>query len=173
MSCHQSFLSCWSSWHTYNGQLVCIVLEMTHFLYVIYRYHHLKLYPEDESGPQSIKKPVVVESYDEIVFSEPSEAFYARIQNHLAAIVPRLPPTISLPPPGNSYSSFFKFHCLPCLCIFSKHWWAFVFSAVLIENSSEKKRGDTKDHALSQWFMNFSEADELSKLAAARQQVRM
>lgn len=35
----------------------------------------------------------------------------------------------------------------------------------------EKKRGDTKDHPLSQWFKNFSEADELLKLAAARQQV--
>jgi hypothetical protein len=37
----------------------------------------------------------------------------------------------------------------------------------------EKKRGDTKDHPLSQWFSNFSEADELLKLAAARQQVRL
>ncbi|GJN29730.1 hypothetical protein PR202_gb17981 [Eleusine coracana subsp. coracana] len=36
----------------------------------------------------------------------------------------------------------------------------------------EKKRGDTKDHPLSQWFKNFSEADELLKLAAARQQVQ-
>lgn len=34
------------------------------------------------------------------------------------------------------------------------------------------KRGDTKDHPLSQWFINFSEADELLKLAAARQQVK-
>ncbi|KAG4118873.1 hypothetical protein ERO13_D11G045100v2 [Gossypium hirsutum] len=31
-------------------------------------YHMLKLYPEDESGPQSTKKPVVMESYNEIVF---------------------------------------------------------------------------------------------------------
>ena len=36
---------------------------------------------------------------------------------------------------------------------------------------NEKGRGDTKDHTLSQWFMNFSEADELLKLAAAHQQV--
>lgn len=42
-----------------------------------------------------------------------------------------------------------------------------------IETNSEKEKGDTKDHPLSQWFMNFSEADELLKLAAARQQVRM
>lgn len=38
---------------------------------------------------------------------------------------------------------------------------------------NEKERGDTKDHPLTQWFMNFSEADELLKLAAARQQVRL
>ncbi|XP_058085085.1 transcription initiation factor TFIID subunit 14b isoform X3 [Magnolia sinica] len=106
-------------------------------------YHHLKLYPEDESGPQSTKKPVVVESYDEIVFSEPTEVFFARVQNHPAAIVPRLPAGLNLPP------------------------------AVPIENANEKRRFDSKDHSLSQWFMNFSEADELSKLAAARQQVRM
>lgn len=64
------------------------------------RYHHLKLYPEDESGPQSTKKPVVVESYNEIVFPEPSEAFLARVQNHPAVIVPRLPASVNLPSPG-------------------------------------------------------------------------
>lgn len=37
---------------------------------------------------------------------------------------------------------------------------------------NEKNICDTKDHPLSQWFMNFSEADELLKLAAARQQVK-
>lgn len=42
-----------------------------------------------------------------------------------------------------------------------------------MEHSSERRRGDTKDNPLSQWYMNFSEADELLKLAAARQQVRM
>lgn len=105
-------------------------------------YHHLKLYPEDESGTQSTKKPVVVESYDEIVFSEPTEAFFARIQNHPVAIVPRLPSSLNLPPPAP------------------------------IEHSSERRRGDTKEHSHSQWFTNFSEADELSKLSAARQQVQ-
>lgn len=58
----------------------------------------MKLYPEDESGPLSTKKPVVVETYDEIVLAEPSEAFFARIQNHPAVIVPRLPVGFSLPP---------------------------------------------------------------------------
>ncbi|XP_038974380.1 transcription initiation factor TFIID subunit 14b-like isoform X3 [Phoenix dactylifera] len=105
-------------------------------------YHQLKLYPEDDNGPQSTKKPVVVETYDEIVFSEPTEAFFLRVQNHPAAFVPRLPAGLNLPLPGP------------------------------IEHVNEKKRGDTKDHPLSQWFMNFSEADELLKLAAARQQVQ-
>lgn len=106
-------------------------------------YHQLKLYPEEDNGPpQSTKKPVVIETYDEIVFSEPSEAFFLRVQNHPAAIVPRLPAVLNLPPAGPP------------------------------EPVLEKKRGDTKDHPLGQWFMNFSEADELLKLAAARQQVQ-
>ncbi|KAH8510617.1 hypothetical protein Peur_015286 [Populus x canadensis] len=105
-------------------------------------YHHLKLYPEDESGSLSMKKPVVVESYDEIVFPEPSEGFLARIQSHPAVNLPRLPAGFTLPPP------------------------------VPVEDTSKRKRGDTKDHPLSQWFMNFSEADELLQLAAARQQVQ-
>lgn len=45
--------------------------------------------------------------------------------------------------------------------------------AVPIENTNEKERGDTKDHPFNQWFLNFSEADELLKLAAARQQVKL
>jgi hypothetical protein len=65
-----------------------------------YRYHHLKLYPEDESGPQTTKKPVVVESYNEIVYPDPSENFLARVQNHPAVIVPRLPAGFNLPDPG-------------------------------------------------------------------------
>ncbi|KAL2629775.1 hypothetical protein R1flu_014461 [Riccia fluitans] len=50
-------------------------------------FHHLKLYPEDDTGPQSTKKPVVVESYDELVFSEPSEAFFSRVQKHPALLI--------------------------------------------------------------------------------------
>ena len=48
----------------------------------------------------STKKPVVVESYDEIVFTEPSEGFFSRVQNHPAVVVPRLPAGFALPPPG-------------------------------------------------------------------------
>ncbi|XVF59754.1 hypothetical protein PTKIN_Ptkin07bG0301500 [Pterospermum kingtungense] len=103
-------------------------------------YHHLKLYPEDESGPQSTKKPVVMESYNEIVFPDPSECFFARVQNHPAVLVPQLPAGFSLPVP--------------------------------VENMNENGKGDTKDHPLSQWFINFSGADELLKIAAAREQVQ-
>lgn len=105
-------------------------------------YHHLKLYPEDESCTMSTKKPVVVESYDEIVFPEPSDAFVARVQNHPVVNVPRLPAGLNLPSP------------------------------VQVEDVEKRKRGDTKDSPLTQWFTNFSEADELLKLAAARQQVQ-
>lgn len=90
----------------------------------------------------STKKPVVVESYDEIVFPEPSEALLARVQNEPAVVVPRLPAGVALPPP------------------------------VPVGDPSKGKRGDTKDHFLCQWFTNFSEADELLQLAAARQQVQ-
>lgn len=46
-------------------------------------------------------------------------------------------------------------------------------NAVPVEDASKRRKGDTKDHSLSQWFTNFSEADELLQLAAARQQVCM
>ncbi|KAH6774929.1 YEATS family protein [Perilla frutescens var. hirtella] len=99
-------------------------------------YHRLKLYSKEDSVPQSTKKPVVKETYNEIVFPDPSESFYARVQKHPAVIVPRLPVTLNLPS----------------------------------EDLNEKK-GNTKAHPLSQWFIDFSEADELLKLAAARQQI--
>ncbi|RDX78105.1 Transcription initiation factor TFIID subunit 14b [Mucuna pruriens] len=105
-------------------------------------YHHLKLYPEDESSSMSTKKPVVVEFYDEIVFPDPSEAFLARMQSNPAVNLPRLPAGHTLPPP------------------------------IPVEDASKRRKGDTKDHSLSQWFTNFSEADELLQLAAARQQVQ-
>ncbi|KAL9248824.1 Transcription initiation factor TFIID subunit 14b-like protein [Drosera capensis] len=104
-------------------------------------YHHLKLYPDEESGPQSTKRPVVVESYDEIVFQDPMENFFARVRSLPAVVVPRLPASFQLSP-------------------------------VLVEDGEERRRSGTKDHVLSQWFKHFSEADELSKLAAARQQVQ-
>lgn len=64
------------------------------------RYHHLKLYTENEPGPQSTKKPIVVETYNEIVFPDPPEDFFSRIQNHPVVVVSRLPATFKLPP-GN------------------------------------------------------------------------
>ena len=55
------------------------------------RFHHLKLYADDESIPQTTKKPVVVESYDEIVLSEPMEASFGRLRNHPVARVTGIP----------------------------------------------------------------------------------
>lgn len=106
----------------------------------LHLYHHLKLYPEDDSGSMSVKKPVVVESYDEVVFTEPSESLLVRVQNHPAVVAPRLPAG-SLPP-------------------------------VPAEEAERRKKFDPRDNPHTQWFSNFSEADELLKLAAARQQVQ-
>lgn len=39
------------------------------------------------------------------------------------------------------------------------------------ESYYKMKKGDTKDHPLSHWFLKFSEADELFKLNATRQKV--
>lgn len=104
-------------------------------------FHNLKLYSEVEQGPLSTKKPVIVESYNEIVFPNPSDEFLARVVNHPSVIVPRFPTTLNLP-------------------------------SAPVEDVHEKKRGDTKDHPLGQYFNRFSEADELLKLAEARQQVQ-
>lgn len=46
------------------------------------------------------------------------------------------------------------------------HW-----TGAVGESSLERKGGDTKDHSLGQWFMKHSEAEDLSFLTAARQQV--
>lgn len=105
--------------------------------------HLLKLYPDAESGPQSTKKPVVVETYNEIVFPDPSETFLARVLNHPAVYVPRLPDGFNLPAPVPS------------------------------PNMNVKGKDDTKNHPLIHWFINFSEADELLKLTSARQQVSL
>lgn len=39
------------------------------------------------------------------------------------------------------------------------------------ESYYKMKKGDTKDHPLSHWFLKFSEADELFKLTATRHKV--
>lgn len=108
-----------------------------------------------------------METYNEIVFPDPSEDFYARVQKHPAVVVPRLPVTLNSPS-GND--PFYLFHLL--LSEISHKvltfWPTFVGTNI---GDLNEKRGDTKDNPLSQWFINFSEADELLKLAAARQQV--
>ncbi|CAI9765467.1 unnamed protein product [Fraxinus pennsylvanica] len=81
-----------------SGNQVCLALGERNYVASKDWYHHLKLYPEDESGPLSTKKPVVAESYDEIVFLEPSEGLLSQMKNHPAVIVPRPPADITLPP---------------------------------------------------------------------------
>ena len=93
---------------------ICKFYFMTILNY--YRFHHLKLYPEDESGPQTTKKPVVVESYNEIVFPDPSENFFSRVQNHPAVVVPRLPAGFNLPNPGNCLLFYLAYLLLQFLC---------------------------------------------------------
>ena len=48
--------------------------------------HMLKLYEDghQQGAPQSTKKPVVSEKYDEVVFLEPEETFHSRLNNHVA-----------------------------------------------------------------------------------------
>lgn len=65
-------------------------------------FHHLKLYADDESIPQTTKKPVVVESYDEIVLSEPMEASFGRLRNHPVARVTGNPASPLVLPAGES-----------------------------------------------------------------------
>lgn len=56
------------------------------------------------------------------------------------------------------------------LCYYSSNYHS-VFILVPAEDADKRKRIDPKDNPFTQWFTNFSEADELLKLAAARQQV--
>ncbi|ESQ50662.1 hypothetical protein EUTSA_v10022830mg [Eutrema salsugineum] len=104
--------------------------------------HMLKLNPEIYSGPQNPNVPVVAEFYNEIVFPSPFESFLARAHNHPAVHISKLPDGFNLPPPG------------------------------LAETFYEMRKGDTKNHPLSQWFLKFSEADELLKLTAVRHKVQ-
>lgn len=60
----------------------------------------LKLYSENEPQPTSTKKAVINELYEEIVFHQPSKAFYERVKAH----IPRPAPTSSLDPHFLKYS---------------------------------------------------------------------
>ena len=42
-----------------------------------------------------------------------------------------------------------------------------------MKEESRNMKGETKDHPLSQWFTNYSEADELLQLAAACQEANV
>jgi YEATS domain-containing protein 4 len=151
------------------------------------RFHHLKLYPEDDSGPQNTKKPVVVESYDEIVFTDPSDAFFDRIKNYPIVSVNGSPiPASSSPPvasgePANLYNKMATGSICPFIVlnavlksevvIVMRAFCCYAVSNPAAGGEVESKRGDTKDHPLAQWFFKHSDAEELASLKAARSQV--
>ncbi|EFJ40186.1 hypothetical protein VOLCADRAFT_84613 [Volvox carteri f. nagariensis] len=60
--------------------------------------HRLKLY-ENESTPNTTKKPVMSEVYEELVFSEPVEAFFRRV----TSTMPRPAPELSCQPYTSQY----------------------------------------------------------------------
>lgn len=87
-----------------------------------------------------------METYDEIVFSEPSEAFIQRVRNHPAVMIIGSSAVLNCIPPSPAAS--------------------------VTENVNEKRKGDTKDHPLGQWFLKHNDAEELANLKEARQQVQ-
>eukprot|EP00850_Spirogloea_muscicola_P012832 SM000084S23168 [mRNA] locus=s84:568591:570281:- [translate_table: standard] len=116
-------------------------------------FHHLKLYPDEEAAAagtaQSTKKPVVVESYEEIVFAEPNEPFLHRIRGSPAVKLTGTPAALAAleaAPPLSPISGGKSY-------------------------MGEQRQGDTKEHPFVQWFVKHSEEVELSKLSAARQKV--
>ncbi|KAI8930314.1 yeats family-domain-containing protein, partial [Entophlyctis helioformis] len=50
-------------------------------------YHQLQLYPKDETALLPSKKPVIVEHYDEIIFSEPTEEMIEGLRAYSEALV--------------------------------------------------------------------------------------
>ncbi|KAI9325039.1 yeats family-domain-containing protein [Zopfochytrium polystomum] len=45
-------------------------------------FHQLQLYPKDDSANATVKKPVIAEKYDEIVFNEPTEDMFKILNSH-------------------------------------------------------------------------------------------
>lgn len=132
----------------------------------------MKLNPETPGYgpiPKSVKIPVVAESYNEIVFTEPFESFLARVHNHPAVHISNLPDGFNLPPPG----TFLFLVSSEATVYFQRHDDDHCCCNVagVAETYHLMIKGDTKDHPLSQWFLKFSETDELLKLTALRQKV--
>lgn len=107
-------------------------------------FHGLKLYPEDDSG-QNTKKPVVVETYEELVFTEPLDTFFHKVRKNPAVHLYGSGSALASGTAGNSPEVEVK--------------------------PAKRERGDTKAHPLSMWFGKFSDTEELSRLGVARQQV--
>ncbi|GBG75486.1 hypothetical protein CBR_g20117 [Chara braunii] len=118
-------------------------------------FHPLRLYPEEEGSQPSTKKPVVVESYDELVFTEPSEGFLQRILNNPCVQISYGPTAQPIAPPADgSGTNPSSGDGMPSL---TAH--------------PEKKDGSTKNHNLAQYFLQHSDEEELAALREARRQV--
>ncbi|CAI5522718.1 unnamed protein product [Closterium sp. Naga37s-1] len=122
--------------------------------------HHLRLYPEGSAPnqPLSTKRPVVAEQYDELVFCEPQIAFFHRIRSNPMVRIHGSEEAITaagnhaaIPQDGSSSAP--------------------ADARNLESDLRGENRGDTLDHPLSQWFLQFSDEQELTAIAAARKQV--
>ncbi|CAI5510652.1 unnamed protein product, partial [Closterium sp. Naga37s-1] len=121
--------------------------------------HHLRLYPEGSAPnqPLSTKRPVVAEQYDELVFCEPQIAFFHRIRSNPMVRIHGSEEAITaagnhaaIPQDGSSSAP--------------------TDARNLESELRGENRGDTLDHPLSQWFLQFSDEQELTAIAAARKQ---
>jgi len=58
--------------------------------------HRLKLFNDGSEGQATSKKPVISESYDELVFVEPAEGFWRRVVNSGGSVQPAPQPPLSV-----------------------------------------------------------------------------
>ncbi|CAI5461026.1 unnamed protein product [Closterium sp. Yama58-4] len=122
--------------------------------------HHLRLYPEGSAPnqPLSTKRPVVAEEYDELVFCEPQIAFFHRIRSN---------PMVRIHGSEEAITAAGNHAAIPRDGSSS----APADARSLESDLRGENRGDTLDHPLSQWFLQFSDEQELTAIAAARKQV--
>ncbi|KAK6922612.1 YEATS protein [Dillenia turbinata] len=99
-------------------------------------------------------------------------SFFSHVIHHPAVVVPHILDNVILLPLGE-FSCFFGWILIPTVLHCFEDLTLLLSYAVALDDEDESRGGDTKDHQLRPWFMTFSEADELSKLAAARQQLSL
>lgn len=122
--------------------------------------HHLRLYPEgDSSSPLlSTKRPVVSERYDELVFCEPQLAFFHRIRGNPMLRIHGSEAAVAQAGTLAAQQQTTNVGGAPP-------------SVPSDPPSDSDPRGDTLDHPLAPWFIQFSDEQELATITAARQQV--